>query len=142
MRLRTDGGRSMIRTTLTMAIATVVGGVVGGVIASRIADENRAVATLIGAAAGAFVGNRIGEKLDEADRSCVGHALEIGVAGRPVSWTNESTGIAYELMPGTDRQRNGATCREYTLKTTSGGKRSSERGLACQAEGGVWQFVD
>lgn len=124
------------------AIATVVGGVVGGVIASRIAEENRTVATLIGAAAGALVGNRIGHKLDEADRSCVGHALELGESGRPVVWTNETTGVRYELSPGADRQRNGAVCREYTMVAVDGRDKSSQRGLACQSQSGVWEIIE
>lgn len=124
------------------AIATVVGGVVGGAIASRVADENRTVATIIGIAAGALVGNKIGERLDEADRGCVGHALEIGVAGRPVVWTNESTGVRYELSPGAERDRGGTSCREYTMVAVADGGRSSSRGLACQSNDGVWEFVE
>lgn len=124
-------------------IATVVGGVVGGAIANRVAEpDNRLVATLIGAAAGAFIGNRVGRKLDEADRGCFGHVLEVGEMGRPVSWTNETTGIRYEMTPGGDRQRNGAACREFTLMAVSGGDRSSERGLACQSQPGAWQVMD
>jgi len=124
------------------AIGTVVGGVVGGVIGSRVGSENRTVATIIGAAAGALLGNRIGRELDEADRSCFGHALELGEAGRPVIWTNESTGVRYELAPGADRERNGASCREYTMIAVAGRERSSRRGLACQSQPGVWQVME
>ncbi|MBN1240085.1 MAG: glycine zipper 2TM domain-containing protein, partial [Gammaproteobacteria bacterium] len=123
------------------AIATVVGGVVGGAIASRVAEENRAVATILGAAAGAFVGNRIGRKLDEADRSCIGHALEIGEQGRPVIWTNDSTGVRYELSPGADVRRDGASCREFTMVAVDGRRRSSENGVACQPQPGVWEVI-
>jgi surface antigen len=122
------------------AIATVVGGVVGGVIASRVADDHRTVATIIGIAAGALVGNRIGEELDEADQRCVAHTLEIGESGRPVAWTNESTGVQYELSPGAERQRNGASCREFTMVAVSGRDRSVREGLACQSDAGVWQM--
>lgn len=122
-------------------IATVVGGVVGGAIAHRVADENRAVATLIGAAAGAFIGNRIGHRLDEADRSCFGHALEVGEMGRPVMWTNETTGVQYEMTPGAAREGDGA-CREFTLTAVSGRDRSSNRGVACQAQPGQWQVIN
>jgi surface antigen len=124
------------------AIGAVVGGVVGGVIANRVGDEHRAVATIIGIAAGALIGHRIGEELDERDRGCFGHALELGEAGKPVIWTNESTGVRYELSPGADRQRNGATCREFTLVAAEGSDRSSRRGLACQSQPGAWQIVE
>ena len=123
-------------------IATVVGGIVGGAIASRVADENRTVATIIGITAGALIGNRIGRELDEADRSCVGHALEIGHTGRLVVWTNDSTGVRYELAPGAAHARNGAACRQFTMKAVAGRQTSSRRGLACQSQPGVWQIVE
>ena len=124
------------------AIGAVVGGVVGGVIAHRVGEENPTVATIIGVAAGALIGHRIGRELDERDRDCFGHALEIGSPGRLVVWTNESTGVRYEMSPGADRQRNGAACREYTLVAVSGAEKSSRRGLACQSQPGVWQVTE
>ncbi len=121
-------------------IGTVIGAVAGGVIANRVADENRKVATIIGAIAGAVIGNRVGRELDERDRSCFGHALEIGAAGQRVTWTNEMSGLRYELSPGADRPRGSQTCREYTLVTGVGRRdRSSHTGLACRSAVGVWQ---
>lgn len=122
-------------------IAAVVGGVVGGAIANKVADEHREVATIIGIAAGALIGHRIGRELDERDRACLGHALELGASGRPVVWTNESTGVRYELTPGRDRLQNGAACREFALVTAAGDQRSSKNGLACPSQPGVWQIA-
>lgn len=123
-------------------IATVVGGIAGGVIANRVADEHKAVATIVGVIAGAVIGNRIGRELDEADRGCFGHALEIGTVGQRITWTNESTGVRYELAPGADRPRNGQTCREYRLVTGVGRRdRASHTGLACRAAAGAWQVA-
>ena len=125
------------------AIATAVGVVVGGAIASQVAKpENRTVATLIGAAAGALIGHKIGHELDEADRGCFGHALEIGKSGQRVVWTNESTRVRYELSPGRDRRRNGAVCREFTLVAVAGGRRSSQVGVACRSQVGSWEVVE
>jgi surface antigen len=122
-------------------IATVIGAVAGGAIANRVADEHRTVATIVGAIAGAVIGNRIGRELDDADRSCFGHALEIGTAGQRVTWTNDATGLRYELSPGADRPRGGATCREYTLVTGVGRRdRASHTGLACRSAQGAWQI--
>ena len=59
-------------------IGAVVGGAAGAVIGSRSSDEHRVVATILGAAAGAFIGSRIGRELDDADRGCVAHVLEVG----------------------------------------------------------------
>jgi surface antigen len=123
------------------AIGAVVGGVVGGVIANRVGDEHPAAATIVGVIAGALIGHKIGSELDERDRGCFGHALEIGKAGRAVVWTNESNGVRYEMSPGADRTRNGAACREFTLVTVAGKEKSSQRGLACQSQPGAWQVV-
>jgi len=122
-------------------IATVVGGAVGGYLGSRIATEHPVVGTVIGAVAGAVIGKRIGRELDERDRHCFGHALEIGEAGKPVVWMNESTGVRYELVPGASRTRDGAACREFRMTTRDGRARSSQTGLACQAEPGVWSIA-
>ena len=125
-------------------VATVLGGLAGGLLANRIADDsdNRAIATLIGAAAGAFIGNRIGDRLDDADQACVGHALELGDRGQTVNWTNESTGVRYQVVPGADRVSNGRQCREFDMVAVDGSQRASERGLACQSDRGVWQIVE
>ena len=123
------------------AIGAVVGGVVGGAIANRVGEENRVVATIIGAAAGALIGRKIGAELDERDRDCVGHALEIGSPGQHVIWTNEVTGVRYELAPGADRIRNGSVCREFALAAAARGEQASRRGLACRSRAGVWQIA-
>lgn len=121
------------------AVATVLGGVAGAVIGNRVSDPgDRAVATIVGALAGALIGNRIGEKLDQSDQACVGHALELGQSGQPVSWTNGST--TYRMIPGTDRERNGSTCREFTLRVSAGSDQSTQQGLACQSERGSWEI--
>ncbi len=120
-------------------IATVVGAIAGGVIANRVADEHRTVATIVGVIAGAVIGNRIGRELDEADRGCFGHALEIAQPGQRITWANETAGLRYEMSPGAGSTRNGKPCREYTLVTVAGRERSSQTGLACQSQPGVWQ---
>ena len=125
------------------AIATVVGGVAGGAIASRVAaPENRTVATIVGVVAGALIGNRVGRELDEADRGCFGHALEIAQPGQRITWTNDTTRVRYELSPGAEQQRRGAACREYTLVTVVGREKSSQHGIACQSQPGVWRTAE
>jgi len=122
------------------AVATVIGGVAGALIGNRVADpEDRTVATIVGALAGAFIGNRIGDKMDRADQACVGHALELGETGQPVTWVNGST--TYRVTPGADRERNGSTCREFTVRATAGPDQSTQQGLACQSERGAWEIV-
>jgi surface antigen len=96
---------------------------------------------LIGAAAGAFIGNRIGRNIDKADEACIGHTLELGEAGQPVRWTNEVTGVDYQVVPGADRNRDGSVCREFTFTAVDGRDRSTRLGLGCESEPGVWQIV-
>jgi len=123
-------------------IATVVGGAVGGFLGSRIADERPVMGTVIGVVAGAVIGNQIGRELDERDRGCFGHAMEIGEAGKPVVWTNEANGVRYELVPGASRNRNGVSCREFTMAAVADGRgRSSKSALACQSQPGVWEIA-
>lgn len=123
------------------AVATVLGGVVGAAVGSRTAEpEDRTVATIIGAVAGAVIGNWIGRKLDDLDRACIGHALELGKSGQRVLWTNESTGVEYELVPGAERERDGAACREFKLAAAAGGEKSSRPGVACESQPGVWEI--
>jgi surface antigen len=125
------------------AVATVLGGVVGAVVGSRTStDENRTVATITGAVVGAVIGKWIGRELDEADRACVGHSLEIGAAGQPITWANETTGVRYEIVPADSRKDSGEACREFTLSAVAGEEKSSQRGIACQSRAGVWEIVD
>ena len=122
-------------------VGTVLGGVIGGVIGNKVGDrDDRAVATIIGVAVGALIGNRIGRELDEGDKSCFGHALEVGTAGQPVKWTNDSTGVAYEMIPGDQNDDYGDGCRDYGLRATSGDGFSYRSGVACRTESGVWEI--
>jgi surface antigen len=124
------------------AVATAVGGVVGGIVGANVSrPENRTVATLIGAAAGALLGHKIGHELDEADRGCFGHAMEIGQTGRRVVWTNDATGVRYELAPGGQRDRNGLSCRAFTLVAVTGRQSTTRAGVACRSQVGAWQIM-
>jgi surface antigen len=121
-------------------IGAVLGGAIGGVIANRNSDEHRIVATIIGAAAGALIGAKIGRELDEADRGCMGHVLEIGEPGRRVVWANTRTGVSYVLVPGEGRKVKGKPCRQFTLTATRGKVKEEKRGTACQVGVGEWKF--
>jgi surface antigen len=124
-------------------IGAVLGGVVGGVVGSRVgSDGNRAVATIIGVAAGALIGSRIGRELDEGDRGCFGHVLEIGEAGRPVTWVNSSTGVSYSLLPGKGSKTSGGGCRSFELTARRGDKKEKRNGTACQDSVGAWRIRD
>jgi surface antigen len=123
------------------AIGAVLGAAAGGVIGSRVDTDNPTVATIIGAAVGALIGSQIGKSLDEADRGCFGHALEIAAPGKRVSWDNPNTGVHYEILPLQGRKIDAQTCRDFTLIATRGSKKSTEKGLACQSRAGVWELA-
>lgn len=123
-------------------IGAVLGGVAGGVVGSKVASpENRTVGIIIGAAAGALLGARIGRELDEGDRGCFGHTLEIARPGGRVVWANEATGVRYSLVPGEGRQEGGLTCRPFTLEGVAGAQKSKRVGKACQSSQGVWRVM-
>jgi surface antigen len=123
-------------------VGAVLGGVVGGVVGNQIADRSdRTVATILGAAVGALIGAKIGRDMDDRDRACMGQALELGTSGRRVAWTNEATGVRYELVPADGRRGDGPVCREFMLVTVAGSDRRSSDGRACQSSPGVWDIA-
>jgi surface antigen len=120
-------------------IGTVVGAVAGGAIGSQIGDgTGRTVAIIVGAVLGGVIGREIGEDLDEADRGCFGHALELVEPGRPVRWLNDRTHVDYVLTPLRSGDSKG--CRKFKLKATSGKKSKTSEGRACRDGDGVWRI--
>jgi surface antigen len=123
-------------------IGAVLGGVAGGVVGRQVADrDDRVVGTIVGAALGVLIGAKVGRELDERDRACIGHALEVGVEGRPVSWSNSVTGVRYELVPKIGRKKKNTACREFTFVAHVGGQRLVSSRTACQASPGVWRLA-
>lgn len=119
-------------------IGTVLGAVAGGVIGSRVGDEsNRTVAIIVGSVIGAAIGREIGRDLDDGDRACVGHALELAKAGQRVRWVNEATGVTYVIAPKAPSQE-GDSCRAYSLSMSRDGKSKMSEGKACRSEDGTW----
>ena len=121
-------------------VGAVIGGVLGGVVGNQVGNrDNRVVATIIGAAVGALFGAAIGRDMDDSDRACLGHSLELGASGRPVRWSNTRAGIDYELVP-LDGVRGDTTCRNFRIVTVERGHREERRGYACQSAPGVWEI--
>ena len=121
-------------------IGTVIGAVVGGAIGSRVGGEGseRAVAIVVGSVLGAVVGRQIGRDLDERDRACVGHSLELVKLGQKVRWTNEQTRVAYVLTPLAAVKGDPSGCRRYALQSTFDGSARTSNGLACRTGDGTW----
>jgi surface antigen len=118
-------------------IGTVLGAVVGGVIGSQIGDgSGRTVAIIVGSVLGGLVGREIGRDLDERDRACVGHALELVKDGQTVRWLNEKTRVTYLLTPIAASGEKG--CRKFSIKATLDGKSGTSERWACRRADGAW----
>lgn len=120
-------------------IGTVLGAVVGGAIGSQVGDgSGRTVAIIVGTVLGAVIGREIGRDMDEGDRGCFGHGLELVKDGRNLRWTNDSTRVAYVLTPLAGAKTDGRTCRNFKLKATRNGRSSVKEGRACRSGDGTW----
>jgi surface antigen len=117
------------RDAIGTAVGAAAGVVIGGQIAGR---EDRAAGMIVGGVLGAVLGHAVGDSLDNRDRACMGHALELGAPGVPVVWRH--AGHRYHFVPGRDA-RDG--CRHATLKVD--GQRPKNV-LACPAGRGDWTF--
>lgn len=116
------------------AVGVALGGTLGGMVGSAVSDrDNRLVAIVLGTTIGALVGARVGRDLDEADRACIGHALELADNGKPVRWMSE--GVRYSLTSG---KASGDGCRSYTLLGEANGRSDTSRGTACRRDDGAW----
>ena len=121
-------------------IGTVLGAVVGGAIGSQVGDgSGRTVAIIVGSVIGAAIGREIGRDLDDSDRACVGHALELAKAGQRVRWVNEATGVTYVIAPQA-AAKQGDACRTYALTMSRDGKTKTSNGKACRVKDGTWQM--
>jgi surface antigen len=119
-------------------VGAVLGGMAGGVIGAEAGQgDQRAVAIVVGTVIGAAIGAEIGRRMDKADRSCVGHALELAGPGQTVGWTNPDTGVSYKLTPA-DKTEGGNGCRKFRLVATGGFGLSEGRTVACPAPDGTW----
>jgi surface antigen len=127
----------------TAAVGAVLGGTVGGVIGSRAEKQDRPVAIILGTAIGAVIGAKIGESIDQSDRACMGHSLELAGVKKTVVWTNSTTGVTYRVTPTRDFKQTNQACREFVAELNSAkGKKNKEKvtGVACRRGNGEWVF--
>jgi surface antigen len=127
----------------TAAVGAVLGGTVGGVIGSRAGKDDRPVAIVVGTVLGAVIGAKIGHSIDQSDRACMGHSLELAGERKTVVWTNGVTGVTYRLTPTRNFQDGNQACREFTTELAGGkGKKKKDKvtGVACRRGNGEWIF--
>jgi surface antigen len=119
-----------------------LGAVVGGAIGAAASDgDDRLVAVLVGAAIGAVIGREIGDQMDDRDRACFGHSLELLEDGRRVSWDGVRRGMIYTLASDGRFMRDGRVCRHFTLLRQLDGRQVTKRGSACRYGEGEWRMI-
>jgi len=124
------------------AVGAVVGAVAGGAIGSQVGKgENRQIAILVGTVAGAVIGAKIGRDIDQTDRACIGHALELAGDKKRVTWKSANERTTYLLTPLRGFEQNGVNCREFDLRVTSGDRKETSRAKACPGGDGTWRIV-
>ena len=120
----------------------VVGGAVGGAIGSTVGKgDDKPVAILVGSVIGAVIGARIGREIEQQDRSCIAHSLELAHDRTKVTWDNPNTGVKYLLTPQGGFDRDGKHCRAFELRRTLNGRDEKSEGKACQSREGRWELV-
>jgi surface antigen len=132
------------------AVGTVLGGAVGGAVGASVGrGDNRPVAILVGTVLGAVIGHEIGARVEESDRGCFGHALELAGESKPVMWTNPNTGFQYRLVPTRNLTSGGQPCREFVTEVSSkekskgkgkNKKNQKHKAIACRSGTGEWQL--
>ena len=99
--------------------------------------SGRTESLIVGCVLGAVIGREIGRDLDDGDRACIGHSLELAKAGQSVRWVNDATKVSYVLTPVAARDVK-TGCRKFKLNAAHGGKSQTREALACRSGDGVW----
>jgi hypothetical protein len=53
--------------------------------------------------------------MDDKDRACFGHSLELLEDGRKVEWRGSTSDMVYALTPYGRFEREGRVCRKFTV---------------------------
>jgi surface antigen len=114
----------------------------GTPIGTHVTHDNPAAATLIGTGVRTLIGGRLAREIDDGDRACLGHTLEIGKSGRRVVWDNLESGVHYEIVPDDGHNEIAGLCRNFSLLAKASSGKSKRRGTACQKGPGLWQMIE
>jgi surface antigen len=124
------------------AVGAAIGAVAGAAVGSQVGKgSGRDIAILVGAVTGAIIGARFGRDIDQTDRACIGHALELAGDNKRVQWPAADGRTTYLLTPIRGYQRDGRACREFELTLSTGGSREIGRGEACRTGDGTWRVT-
>ena len=123
-------------------VGAALGAVAGGAIGAAVSDgDDRLIAILAGATIGAVIGHEIGDRMDDRDRACFGHSLELLEDGRRVEWAGSGRDTIYTLVPYSRFERDGKVCRRFSLVRLVDGRQVKKQGSACHYGDGDWRMV-
>lgn len=123
-------------------VGTALGAAVGGAVGAAVSDDDdKLIAILTGAAIGAVIGHEVGDRMDDRDRACMGHSLELLEDDHRVEWAGSSRGISYALVPSGRFERDGRVCRRFSLVRSADGRDVRKQGSACRYGEGDWRMV-
>ena len=123
-------------------VGAALGAVVGGAIGAAASDgDNQLIAILAGATIGAIIGHEIGDEMDDRDRACFGHSLELLEDGNSVRWDGPRQRLVYTLTPDRRFERDGRICRHFTILRELRRPPSSKQGSACRFGDGDWRMI-
>jgi surface antigen len=114
---------------------------VGAVGAQVGKGETRQIAILVGSVASAVIGAKIGRDMDETDRACIGHALELVGDKKTVTWASSDQRRTYRLTPLRGFAQEGVKCREFDFRITTDGGKKTNRVKACPGGDGTWRLL-
>lgn len=123
-------------------IGGAIGGAAGGYVGSKLGKgEGKLATTAAGAVIGFIIGQNVGRSMDQVDVRCTGHVLEAAPDRQTVVWKNPDVGGEYAVTPTRTYQTGGRYCREYSTRSTIGGRSEEVYGTACRNPDGSWQVV-
>jgi surface antigen len=139
-----DGGLGIPDGTCNKkVIGAIMGGAIGGVVGAQVGDgAGRSIAILVGSAAGALIGQHVGRKMDEADRACVGEALEKAGDNRPVAWASSDGSTTYRVTPLASASQSDPDCRMFELEAATSAGSSTSKAQACRDPDGSWRVIE
>lgn len=139
-----DGGLGIPEGTCNRkAIGALMGGAIGGVIGAQVGEgASRNIAILVGAAAGTLIGSHIGRTMDEADRACVGEALEKAGDNRTVAWASADGSTTYRMTPLARSPDTDPACRMFELQAATTAGSSTSTANACRDRDGTWRVIE
>jgi len=124
-------------------LGSLIGGATGGLVGSRVGQgDGKLAATAAGTLAGVLIGGSIGRSLDQADRACIGHALDLADPGDTIVWDGPRQDQRYSVTPRDSyRTGSGAPCRDFETTVIIGGRMERAVGTACRQPDGQWQVA-